>query len=65
MTTWCRPPAPQRYPRPRMAGTHILYLAEIDPPARRQTFSGGVTSPATELERHTVLIGPRTCRIPV
>jgi len=47
-----------------MPGSEILYVAQIDP-ARRQelleTFSGSppYDIAATDLERHTVFIGPR------
>ena len=47
-----------------MAGTEILYVAQIDPARREElleTFSGEppYDLAATELERHTVFIGPR------
>jgi len=62
--TTFRTTAPSRYPRPQMAGTEILYVAQIDPARREElleTFSGEppYDIAATELERHTVFIGPR------
>jgi hypothetical protein len=63
--TAARTTAPsRRYPRRRMAATEILYVAQIDPARREElleTFSGEppYDIAATELERHTVFIGPR------
>lgn len=47
-----------------MAGTEILYVAQIDPARRAEllaTFSGEPPYDigATDLERHTVFVGPR------